>query len=162
MNEKEQLRLQSYLDGELGESERREIAGLLEKSPAANALLAELSGTRAALRGNEMERTLECSREFYWNGIAHAIERDEPIAVKTRGEGLLSWMRHYTAQLAGAAAGIAVIAFTFTAMTDEPEVDSVWEVLDPDMAMVNYRDFENGITVVMLYDQSTPAFTAGD
>jgi hypothetical protein len=66
------------------------------------------------------------------------------------------------AQLAGAAAGVALVVFSFIALTGEPEVQGAWEVLDPNMAMVNYNDFDNNITVVMLYDQSTAGFTPGN
>lgn len=162
MSEHEQLKLQAYLDGELTEKERPEVAQWLDSSDEARQLLAELQHTRNAVHGDELERKLDCTREFYWNSIAREIEKTGSAAVGHRGEGLVGWLRHHMAQIAGAVAGVALVAFTFVAMTEEPEADSVWEVLDPDMAMVNYSDFENGITVVMLYDQSIPGFTPGN
>ncbi len=162
MSENEQLKLQAYLDGELAEKERTEVAQWLDTSEEARALLAELQHARSALRGNELDRKLDCTREFYWNGIAREIQRDEPAAVRRQGTGLFSWLRHHLAQIAGAATGVALVALTLTVVSKQPEPDSTWEVLDPDTGMVNYSDFKNGITVVMLYDQSTPGFTAGN
>lgn len=162
MSENEQLKLQAYLDGELPAKERGEVARRLDTSGEARALLAELQHARGAVRGNELKRTLDCTRELYWNGIAQAIEAAEARRERSREHGVFGWLRHHLAQIAGAAAGIALVAFTFTMTTKPSEPDSTWEVLDPDTAMVNYRDFENGITVVMLYDQSTPGFTQGN
>ncbi len=162
MSENEQLKLQAYLDGELPEAERREVARWLDTSDEARSLLAELQHARAAVRGNELERKPDCTREFYWSGIARAIDASEAQTARMERHGVLGWFRRYLGQIAGAATGVALVAFTFTLMTRQPEPDSTWEVLDPDTGMVNYRDFENGITVVMLYDQSTPGFTQGN
>lgn len=162
MNEQEQLKLQSHLDGELSAAEHQEVLRWLDSNEEARALLKELQTTKRVVRENEPELKLDCSREFYWNAIAREIEREEPVVVESRNDGLFGFLRHYGAQLTGVAAGIAVIAFSFTAMTNEPEVDSAWEVLDPGTAMVSYNDFDSGITVVMLYDQTTAGFTVAE
>jgi anti-sigma factor RsiW len=162
MSENEQLKLQAYLDGELAEKDRAEVAQWLDTSEEARALLAELQHARAAVRGNEQARRLDRTRELYWSGIERGIEAYAARTVRSEGLGALGWLRHHLAQIAGAATGIALVALTLTVVSEQPEPDSTWEVLDPNTGMVNYSDFKNGITVVMLYDQSTPGFTPGN
>jgi len=156
MSEEQQLRLQAYLDGELPEEERRQVESWLASDEGARALLDELSSTVNALRENEPEHRPDCSREFYWSGIAREIEKAEtPASNLASKDGVLRWlMRHLAPVATGAVALVVLAIFSFPkSAPEEPVVDSAWEVLDPDTAMVNYTDFENGITVVMLYDQ---------
>lgn len=162
MNEHEQLKLQSYLDDELSNEERRQVARWLDDDSAARVLLAELRTTREVIRGHEPDYKLDCTREFFWNGIQRELDREEQESASAPQGGILEWIRGHAAQLGAVSAGAAVIAFSILGVTNEPEVDSAWEVLDPDTAMVNYNDFDNNITVVMLYDQSTAGFTSGD
>lgn len=167
MKENEQLKLQAYLDGELTGREREEVAKLIDAREDVRALLAELQHTRAALRQGEPERRLDCSREFYWSQIERGIESQavEASAGKGAGIGVLSWMRRHFAQVAGAAAVACLIAtlaiFVNHSASRAPLAESEWEVFHPNTGMVNYRDYENGITVVMLYDRSSPDFTSG-
>jgi anti-sigma factor RsiW len=74
MNRDAQLRIQSYLDGELSAAEAREIAELLSRDPVAAALHDELSRTRTLLRTGEPVCQVAETREFYWSKIARAIE----------------------------------------------------------------------------------------
>ena len=53
-----QLKLQAFLDGELPESEAREVANWVARDKEATALLAELRNTRQALAGFEAVMTL--------------------------------------------------------------------------------------------------------
>lgn len=162
MNEQEQLRLQAYLDGELTAGEQRKVAAWLDGRADAQALLAGLQRTRAALRDNEPEHRLDCSREFYWQNIARAIEAAPPEP----GPGPLAlfrgWVRHHVTQLAGVGAGLAIVILAMTFTAGDVQADSEWEVLHPQTGMVTYRDYQSGMTVVMVYDRSTPGFTKGD
>ena len=163
MNESEQLNLQAYLDGELTGRERDEVARLLDEREDARQLLAELQHTRAAIRGNEPVRTLDCSREFYWNRIerelAGSVQEDAP----TPAVNLVHWLRGHLRSVVGTGIAVAALALLLTLFTAGPAVaESEWEVLHPQTGMVNLRDYQNGITVVMLYDRSRPDFTSGD
>lgn len=164
MNEQEQLNLQAYLDGELTGREREEVARLLDAREDARALLAELQHTRATLQAGEQERALDCSREFYWSAIERGIRSAEPQTSKPTGLGIMAWLRRHPLPIAGAAA-VACLAISGFMFLHHPAPsrlgESDWEVLHPGTGMVNYRDFQNGITVVMLYDRTTPDFTSG-
>jgi anti-sigma factor RsiW len=95
MNEKQQLELQAYLDGELSARAARRAAGWLAQNPEAQALAAELRMTQGALAGNEPEATVAESREFYWSKIERAIaaaERPEPESRSVPGWRLI-WRR---------------------------------------------------------------------
>jgi len=167
MNEQEQLKLQAYLDGELTGREREEVAGLLDHRADARELLAELQHVRAALRDGDPDVRLDCSREFYWSGIERALATTPAGSGLGTGLGLTAWLRRHLAPLAGAAAGLALMAttvlvFNHPAASTEMRAEGEWEVVHPDTGMVNYRDYQNGITVVMLYDRSTPGFTSGN
>lgn len=162
MNEQEQLKLQAYLDGELTSRERDEVAGLLDARADGRELLVELQHTRAALRSGEVERRLDCSREFYWT----RIEREISTTVQETGTppvfGWLGWLRRHVAQAAGAGAALALLAISLTVFYPQRvTAESEWEVLHPETGMVNLRDYQSGITVVMLYDRTKPDFTSG-
>lgn len=162
MNEPEQLKLQAYLDGELTSRERDDVAGLLDARADARELLGELQHTRAALRSGEVGRRLECSREFYWNRIERAIS----AAVQEPGTppvvGWLGWLRRHFAPAAGAGAALALLTISLIVFYPQRvTAESEWEVLHPQTGMVNLRDYQSGITVVMLYDRTKPDFTSG-
>ncbi len=162
MNELEQLKLQAYLDGELTSRERDDVAGLLDARADARELLGELQHTRAALRGGELDRRLDCSREFYWN----RIEREISAAAQEPGTppvvGWLGWLRRHVAQAAGAGAALALLTISLVVFYPQRvTAESEWEVLHPQTGMVNLRDYQSGITVVMLYDRTKPDFTSG-
>lgn len=167
MNEQEHLKLQAYLDGELNGRERDEVIRLLDTREDARELMAELQNTRAALRGAEPERRLDCSREFYWSGIERGINTATAETPAAAGIGLLAWLRRHVAQVTAAAAAVCLITTVaifsrHPGATPNPSLaESDWEVLHPGTGMMSYRDFENGITVVMLYDRTNPDFTSG-
>ena len=162
MSEEEQLKLQSYLDGELTDKERQDVTRWLDGDEQASEVLVRLKSVSEFLRDGEPQYKLDCTQEFYWNGIEREIARANPAAPTDAAGGWFAWLRNYGVQFASGVAAVAVVLFTITTLTREPEVAASWEVLDPDTAMVNYSDFDNNITVVMLYDQSTGGFTPGD
>src|SRR5687767_268880 len=100
MNE---LKLQAYFDGELPESERREVAEWLARDQGAEALLSELKTTATLLRENEPEMALPESREFYWGKIERAIEAAERAPAERAGVPLLAQLRKFLAPFAGVA-----------------------------------------------------------
>lgn len=161
MNEQEQLKLQAYLDGELTGREREEVAALLDARPDARELLAELQHMRAALHGNENARGLDCSREFYWSRIERELAGVVQEGAPAPAVNLWHWIRSHVRSVVGTGVAIAALALILTVFTASPVVaESEWEVLHPQTGMVNLRDYQNGITVVMLYDRSRQDFTS--
>jgi len=75
INHEKELKLQAYLDGELPADEANAIADLLGRDAGAQALYQELRVAKSLLAGNELERTLSESREFYWSKIQRQIDR---------------------------------------------------------------------------------------
>jgi len=121
MKPEQQLELQAYLDGELSGHAAQRVADWMSKDAEAQALAAELRMTHGALAGNELERTLPESREFYWSKVRRAIEAAEP------GEGasepqwgwLLAWRRYLVPASSVAAALIAAAVLLFPADTTQ-------------------------------------------
>lgn len=74
----DQLRLQTFLDGELPEKEAREVAALIARDAEARALFNELKNTRHALAASQHRPRVPESREFYWSKVQREIERREP------------------------------------------------------------------------------------
>mgnify|MGYP003332715098 CR=1 FL=1 len=74
-----QLKIQAFTDGELAESEAREITALIARDREAAALHAELKNTRQALVESERGVTLPESREFYWSKIQREIDKVEVV-----------------------------------------------------------------------------------
>ena len=79
-----QLKLQAYLDGELTAAEAGEVTEWLARDEAARDLFGELTATRNAVRGNEVEVTLpENTRsEIEASTVNGRISTDLPLVVK--------------------------------------------------------------------------------
>ncbi len=80
MNHQEQLKLQAWLDGELGPADVRDVARRVARDPEAAALARELKLTRQWLAAGEVPRTVPEPREFYWAQIARRLEPRAPLA----------------------------------------------------------------------------------
>src|SRR6516165_10549542 len=120
MDDKAQLKLQAYLDGELPEGEARELATGLAQDQEAAALLAELRQTRDAIAGSEQVRALPESREFYWSKIQRAIERAEAPAPQPAGvSGWVGALRRFLVPVTGLAL-LDEAGFIATRGTGEP------------------------------------------
>ena len=89
-----QLKLQAFLDGELRDVERREIAERLARDPEAKALLGELRMTRETVKSFEEGVTLPESREFYWSKIERHLRQPEVTAAESKvAAGAMVWLR---------------------------------------------------------------------
>lgn len=111
MKTEQQLELQAYLDGELSGRAAQQVADWMSKDAEAQALAAELRMTHGALAGNEPERTVPESREFYWSKIRRAIEAGETVQRPT--EPQWSWMwawRRYLVPASSVAAALLAAA----------------------------------------------------
>src|SRR6185437_389915 len=109
MTEEQQLKVQAFLDGELPESDSREVAAWLAQDADAAALLGELTNTRNALKGFAPEIKIPESREFYWSKIKREIERAAPEPVAAPKASLFGWFRRALVPL-GTVAALALVA----------------------------------------------------
>jgi len=148
MNTDFKLKLQSLVDGELGESEARALEARLVGDAEAQALKAELEMTRQALRGNELERAVPLSREFYWSQIERRIEQAERQAARS-SSGLAVWLGRFWPQLAGATAAaclLAVVALNLRGVSESP-----WEDIETPLAEAgsfSFRSEQHRMTLV--------------
>src|SRR3954463_8797743 len=110
MTDEQQLKLQAFLDGELPETDSREIAAWLARDADATALLGELKNTRNALKGFEPELKVPESREFYWSKIKREIERSAPVVAPVETVSLFARLRRVLMPL-GAVAAVALMGF---------------------------------------------------
>jgi hypothetical protein len=145
-----QLKIQAHLDGELSAAEAREVAALLAENPQAQALLAELTRTRALVRQNEPEIKLPESRDFYWNKIQTAIERQ---GRQTAGQVWDSWnwvvsLRKYLLPISG----FALVALLALSSLPFSTGDSVAEVenIAPETTSISFRDHSDKMFVVWI------------
>ncbi len=150
MEYQDQLKLQSYLDGELPEAEAREAANLLTRDQDAAALATELRQTRQALAGFEEGVRLPESREFFWSKIQREIQRQEASAPERRVR--VPWALRLRRFLMPAT-GIAVIGLLALVVTRESGTggsDSIVETALEDSGAFTYHDYSAGVTLVWL------------
>lgn len=162
MNVEQQLKLQAWLDGELSESEARQVAAFVQEDREAQAIIGELRLTKSFLAGNEPEATLPESGDFYWSKIRREIEQPEKAAAKPPG---VSWAFAWR-RLIAPLSGVALIAFlsilSLNVFHQQPVDDSARylvevENLSDDIGSISYRSQSENMFVVYLYkkDQET-------
>ena len=154
INHETELKLQAYLDGELSAGEAKAIADLLGRDAGAQALYQELRIAKSFLAGNELERKLLESREFYWSKILRQIDRAE----STQGDGLTEqeasrWWPRFMAP-AGVLAALAVFVAvvlrspeggqTVLALDDSQEIETPLE----ETSSFSFRSEAAAMTVV--------------
>src|SRR5438105_474009 len=141
-----QLKLQSYLDGELPEAEAREMANWLAQDREAVALFAELRNTRQAMVGLEVGVALPESREFFWSKIEREIYRlEQPQPARPALPMFAAWRRFLMPAGAVAALAMATLLGVFNGSQGPiPEM----AVADP--SALTYHDFSAGTTLVWL------------
>lgn len=170
MNRELELRLQSWVDGELPEREARKVTTLLESDPIARALVAELRMTKGFLAGNEPEVTLAESRDFYWSKIRHEIARSvQKEAVPERARWIVAWHRLF--RLLAPVSGVALVIFAAAVSTrfSQPRaVDNALanlvEVENPSehIGSISYRSQADNMFVVWLYDKESETDVKSD
>ena len=153
MNLDDQLKLQSYLDGELGGDDHEEVAAWLARDAGARALLSELQNTRSALAGNEAELKLPETREFYWSKIQRQIEREcRKAEARPAAASWMRWLR-YATPLVGAATLVAMLTISSRQL---PGVMSGETETSDQMTAFTFRSQSDPMTVVWLADKDTP------
>jgi anti-sigma factor RsiW len=152
MDHNTQLKVQTYLDGELPPDESREIANLLARDREAVALLSELRNTRQALVGTEIGIALPESREFFWSKVKREIEFQEERATQVQGQAtpgisggsLLRAWRRILVPL-GAVSALALAAVITVSSGSHV---SLVETAIADPGAFTYQDFSTGTTLV--------------
>ena len=146
-----QLKLQAFLDGELPETDQRQMAAKLAQDRDSALLLAELGQTRALLAGFEAGIQLPESREFFWSKIEREIQRLEaPLPPPAR----ISWAARLRRLLvpASAVALLAIAGFVTFRHSGWPMLPggAEMETALADTAAFTYRDYSAGTTLVWL------------
>jgi len=158
MNLEQQLELQAYLDGELSGREARRVAEWLAKEESAQSLAVELRMAKAALNGNEPERCVPESREFYWSKIERALPRAEPAQGKPTPAWLLAWRKYLMP-----AAGVAVVALlavstarfsNLTGLDDLTRHFAEVENLSEQFSSYSFRSHAENMFVVWVHDRN--------
>jgi anti-sigma factor RsiW len=165
MDDKTQLKLQAWLDGELPEAEAREAAAWVARDREGAALAEELRNTRQALAGFEADVRLPESREFYWSKIAREIERLEAPPPKAAPQGspwavFLRWLVPVSA-----VAMVVVGGLVFTHPAAPPvsrTTGAVVETALADAGVFTYRDFSAGTTLVWVSYPADNEIAPGD
>jgi anti-sigma factor RsiW len=149
MTDEQQLKLQAFFDGELPESDAREVSAWLAQDADATGLLTELKNTRHALKVSEPQVKLPESREFYWSKIKREIERTAAAPAPVPRASLFTWVRRALVPL-GAVAMLVIAGFImFHQPTGGQKAVAVNSML-ADAGAFTYRDEAQGMTVVWL------------
>lgn len=152
MDDKTQLQLQAWLDGELPEAEARKVAAQAAQDREAAALAEELRHTRQALAGFEAGIRLPESREFYWSKIAREIERREAAPPEPAPrEFSFALLRRWLAP--ASALALVVIAGLLLVRPPAPagrSAEAESETALADAGVFTYRDYAAGATLVWL------------
>ena len=148
MTEEQQLKLQSFLDGELPEDEAREAASWIARDAEATALVNELRNTRKALKSSEANMQLPESCEFFWSKIEREIQRLGPAPVTKPSVSLFDYLRRLLMPLSAAAVLViaGLMAFYPAGLGHSTET----EVAMADSNNFTYHDYSAGMTLVWL------------
>lgn len=156
MNGDLELKLQAYLDGEVGRREAARVEAWLEDNDEAKALLTELRMTKQALAvGGELPRTLPQSGDFYWSKIQREIARVEQDSESAEEPAWMAVMRRFFAPAAGVALLLLLtfVSFkTFTSGADPAEI-AVVEIPSEHIGAYSFRSESENMFVVWVYDR---------
>lgn len=149
MNFEQQIKIQSYLDGELSLAERKQVEVWLEQDQQLRQLRDELQQMSAALRRHEPVEGVPDTREFYWTGIERAIQSQPLGGAESVGHrrpfigqptaSFRDWARSWWLRLAvPAAAAVLLVVAVLSNRETEPPPQSASSVTQLD----DLRDIE--------------------
>jgi hypothetical protein len=154
MNLEAQLKLQAFMDGELSSREGGEVAEWLAQTPEAQALAAELRLTRGFLAGQELERPVPETREFYWSQIERRLPVAEaPVEDAPPFVSLTWWLRWLMPM---GAAALLTLWLVIPPGKDRPSsmafLDGPEEIDTsvPDTSTVSFHAASEGVTVIWI------------
>ena len=154
MNLEVQLKLQAFMDGELSSREGGEVAEWLAQTPEAQALAAELRLTRDFLAGQELERSVPETREFYWSQIERRLPAADAPPEEAPPLVSLTWWLRWLIPV-GAAALLTFWLVSPPGM-DRPSNMAFLEGPEeidtsvPDTSTVSFHAASEGVTVVWI------------
>lgn len=156
INQDLQLKLQAFLDGELSERDTAEVREWLARDADAQALLTELCNTSAALAGHEADCRVPETREFYWSKIERAIELEERRQqTATAAPSWFAWLQRRFVPIGGLAALACVLAMVTLRSDGAIAQASTLELASDDMGAYTFRDHQQRMTMVWIYDRSS-------
>ncbi len=144
---KTQLKIQSYLDGELSEREARQLSELLARDRDAAALLQELRQTHQILSVYEPAPLPE-SRDFYWSKIRREIVRLEAVPLEPAPISVFTALRRLL--VPATAVAIVAVVSVIAVLQSDTEVRIAAETAVTDSDSFTYHDFSSGTTLVWL------------
>jgi len=156
ITQEQQLKLQAYLDNELGASDTSEVVAWLQKDAEARALQAELKEVSLLLAGNELEVKLPETREFYWSKIERSIHRQEvQSGARTTGSAR-SWLWRFVMPALGVAALVLIALPLFRVGSGPGELGYLHEIETPleDTSAISFHSQSAGMTVVWVQSQA--------
>ena len=112
-----ELKIQSYVDGELAPREMLELEEALKDSAEGRETLEALVLLKRTLQENEPIALLETPRELYWSGIERQIlglEKESAPAPKVQTETVWSQIWRRIAPVSAAALVVAILMIVFT------------------------------------------------
>ncbi|WCJ59208.1 hypothetical protein NXS98_16040 [Fontisphaera persica] len=156
-----QLKVQAYLDGELPDTEARQVEAWLAQDAELRGLLSELRATRDALRDNEPEVKLPVPHALYWSGIERAIAQAEaarPQPQPTAAQRWLAWLQRYLAP-AAAVAAVALLAIGVGRFLADNPARHYVEIINysTDVHVSSFRVPSEKMFVVWLSPNDSPA-----
>jgi anti-sigma factor RsiW len=143
-----QLKVQSFVDGQLDEVEMREVAALVARNPEVAALVQEFKHTRQALAGYEELQPVPETREFYWSKIERQIAREPRTEAVRESPSPLAILLRWLLPVGGAVA-LAVAGF-FLADGHGGRPSTQWQAGFAGVNALTYYDHEEGMTVMWL------------
>ena len=112
-----ELKIQSYVDGELAPREMLELEEALKDSAEGRETLEALIQVKRTLQENEPIALLETPRELYWSGIERQIlglKKESAPVLRVQVETLWSQIWRWTAPISAAGLVVAILMIVFT------------------------------------------------
>lgn len=158
MNRDTQLKVQAYLDNELGSGDARSVSKLISSDRYTRELYQGLKATKELVVENEPIVQLPESRDFYWSQIQRRIAAAErqPAAAPLR-----PWWLRIMAPALGTAALFALLLTVVDTNKQKPVVVSqAARASAPlhqleqssDVSTITFRSDAEGVTVVWITD----------
>ena len=157
INQDSQLKLQAFWDGELPPREAAEVRDWVARDREASALLEEMRSVEAVLAGHEADCKLPESREFFWSKIEREIERQERDRAGSRPASWFSWVRQHFVSVSGAGLVACLCGLMAFHLGGAPSQLGEMELASDDMGSYTFRDQQQKMTMVWLYDRNDTA-----
>ena len=151
IDQETQIKIQAFLDGELAETEARDIAALIAQDRDAAALHTELKNTRRALTSAEQGIVLPETREFYWSKIRRDIERLEQLQPVQPAPSIWQLINRLLKPVAAVATVVVLGTILFQQLGGR-NGGGDFLVASADMDAISYRDDSDGTTYVWFAD----------